>query len=335
MNADPFDLARAEAMLRGYDCRWGDEMADRYVVLAVEAEFRAPLINPETGAASRTWQRGGKIDAIAHDCQESRDVIVEHKTASEDIGPGTPYWRKLRMDGQVSGYFLGADAIGFPAEACLYDVLGKLSIRPYKATPAEDRKFKKDGTLYANQRAEDETPEEFRARCIDAICLEPDSYYRRGEVVRLAAESEEALFDDWQTAQQIHESSRRGRFPRNPDACMKWGRACDYFDVCAGEASISDAFRFRQSAHVSPELTADGGLPVLSASRLRAARSCQRLHKFQYLDGIRPIAEADSLRFGSLIHKGLEAWWKAPNGERLEAALAAITTQPEGAHRAA
>jgi hypothetical protein len=307
-----FDTAKAEAMLRGYDARWGEEMATRYIVLAVEAEFRAPLINPETGAASRTWQRGGKIDAIAHDTQESRDLVVEHKTASEDISPGSAYWKKLRMDGQVSGYFLGADALGFKAEACLYDVLGKIALRPYQPS---------------KKRSEPETPEEFRDRCIEAIVSEPNAYFRRGEVVRLEAEAEEALFDDWQTAQQIRAATRLGRFPRNPDACMKWGRACDYFDVCTGEASITDPFRFRQSAHVSPELTASGGLPVLSASRLRSARSCQRLHRFQYLDGIRPAVEPDALRFGSLIHAGLEAWWKAPNGERLEAALAAINPQ--------
>jgi hypothetical protein len=34
--------------------------------------------------------------------------------------------------------------------------------------------------------------------------------------------------------------------------------------------------------------------------------------------------EDEVLRFGTLIHKGLEAWWKAPPAERLEAALAAI-----------
>lgn len=323
---DPFDLARAEAMLRGYHARWCDEA---YEVIAVEAEFRAPLINPETGASSRTWQRGGKLDVVVREASGPRRLgVVEHKTASEDITPGSPYWRKLRMDGQVSGYFLGADALGFPAEFCLYDVLAKPALRPYKATPIEDRKFKKDGTLYASQRTEDETPEAFRDRCLEAIIADPNAYFRRGEVVRLEAEAEEALFDDWQTAQQMREGERLRRFPRNPDACFKWGRACDFFDVCSGEASIEDPARFRRSEHVNPELENRGGLPVLSASRLRAVRSCQRLHRFQYLDGIRPVVEAESLRFGSLIHLGLEAWWKAAPEERLEAALAALHPVP-------
>lgn len=56
-----FDDAKAEAMLRGYDARWRDEPLD---VLGVEVQFTAPLQNPETGAASRTWELGGKLDAI-------------------------------------------------------------------------------------------------------------------------------------------------------------------------------------------------------------------------------------------------------------------------------
>ena len=54
-----FDLVRAEVMLAGYDARWGSH---QYVVLGVEQEFRAPLINPDTGHASRTWTLGGKLD---------------------------------------------------------------------------------------------------------------------------------------------------------------------------------------------------------------------------------------------------------------------------------
>lgn len=308
MGTDPFDLARAEAMLMGYDARWAAEMAEWEVVF-VEAEFRAPLVNPETGAPSRTWQRGGKIDAGRVHRVRGEKQIVEHKHSTEDIGPGSVYWRRLQMDGQVSGYFVGADALGFKAEACLYDVLGKPKLRPYEP---------------GRKRLEPEKPEAFRERCIEAIAAAPSTYYQRGEVVRLEAEAAEALFDDWQTAAQMREAQRAGRFPRNPDACFKWNRACAFFDVCTGQASIDDPIRFQRSEHVHPELEARGGLPVISASRLKAARSCQRLHRFHYLDGIRPVEDAETLRFGSLIHRALEAWWRAADGERLEAALSAL-----------
>lgn len=59
---DPFDVVRAEELLRGYHARWSEEPIR---VLAVEKPFVAPLINPETGAASRTFELAGKCDAIA------------------------------------------------------------------------------------------------------------------------------------------------------------------------------------------------------------------------------------------------------------------------------
>jgi hypothetical protein len=55
------DAAKAEAMLRGYHARWSGEPLE---VVAVEAEFVAPLLNPATNAPSRTFARAGKVDAI-------------------------------------------------------------------------------------------------------------------------------------------------------------------------------------------------------------------------------------------------------------------------------
>lgn len=318
---DAFAVARAAAMLTGYDCRWS---GDEYDVLAVEVEFRAPLVNPETGASSRTFQRGGKIDAVVRERGgQQRTLVCEHKTAGEDVGPGSNYWRRLGMDGQLSGYLVGAKALGFSCEGVLYDVLRKPPVRPGKK--AAELRLRKDGQPYAGQRVADETPEEYRARCMEVIAQDPNGYYMRGDVVRLESEAEEALFDDWQTAAILREADRAGRAPRNPDACMKWGSPCQFWDICTGTASLDDATRFRRSEHVSPELTAASEeLPILSASRLRSARSCLRLHKLQFLDGYRPVVESENLSFGSLVHEGLAAWWQAQPTERLDAALAAI-----------
>lgn len=237
-----FDRVRAEEMLRGYDARWALD-ADNYEVLEVEAEFRTDLRNPLTGRASRTFSLGGKIDVVARDLRDGRVLVVEHKTASGDIGPGSEYWRRLRMDGQVSVYFEGATSKGYDVAGCLYDVLGKPQQKPLQ--PGKTRK-------------EAETPEEYRARVAEAIAAEPNRYYQRGEVVRLETEMTDALFDVWQTAQQIHEAERAGRAPRNPDACVRYGRTCEFFDVCTGVASLDDPALFRKSERVHPELSEEG-----------------------------------------------------------------------------
>jgi hypothetical protein len=329
MAADLFDLARAEVMLRGYDARWGCEM-DRYQVVAVEAEFRAPLVNPETGAASRTWTLGGKLDALVRDLHDGTFKVVEHKTATGDVGPGSDYVKRLRLDGQVSVYYAGATALGHPVDGCVYDVLVKPSLRPYKATPPEQRKYKKDGVLYANQRERDETPEEYRARVFEAVASDPNGYFLRADVVRLEDEMREAMADVWQLGVSLRENMNAGRFPRNPDACVRYGRTCEYFPVCCGEASLEDPSLYRHAEVIHPELSENADGRLLTSSRLSCARACQRLHRFKYVDSFRPAVEAEALRFGSLIHKGLEAWWKAAD-DRLDAALAAISIAPQHA----
>lgn len=276
--SDPFDLARAEAMMIGYDARWSEEPIE---VLAVESEFDAgALVNPATGAASRTFKLCGKIDAIARIM--GKLYTVEHKTSSEDIGAGSDYWRRLRMDPQISDYFVGARSLGYEPAGCLYDVLGKPQLKPKLATPVELRKYKSHGLkmkkketeaefearvaektandprvgqLHANQREEDETPEEFRDRLIEHIGENPDRYYQRGTVVRLEEQERDAAYDLWQTARNIRDSELADRYPRTPGACVRYGRTCDYFDVCTNVESIDDDLRFRTAGKPHEELS--------------------------------------------------------------------------------
>lgn len=317
---DPFDLARAQAMIVGYDARWLDAMAG-VEVLAVEAEFEAPLVNPDTGRPSVTWTLVGKLDVVIRDAQ-GRTLVVEHKTASGDVGAGSDYVKRLRLDGQVSVYYAGAAALGHVVDGCLYDVLVKPALRPLKR--AVEVKLKKDGTPYANQRLEDETPGQYRERLMAAIADAPSDYYQRAEVVRLEEEMRGAMADVWQTGRTIREMHLAQRAPRNPDACIRYGTTCQFFAACTGEASLDDPSLYRISAGAHEELSTAGG-NALSASRLRAFRACPRLHHLSYVQGYRPVRDADALRFGTLVHRALEAWWRAPDRERLTQALAALT----------
>jgi hypothetical protein len=251
--SDPFELAKAEALLLGYDARWRHEPLS---VLAVEAQFECELVNPATGKASKTYRLGGKLDAIVE--REDGVWIVEHKTTSEDCEAGSPYWQRLRLDSQVSTYYRGARALGYDVRGCLYDVIRKPSLKPYKATPVESRKFKADGSLYANQRDRDETSDEYRTRLLEDIAAKPERYYVRGEVVRTADDEHAGAADAWMIAQSIREAERLGRFPRNVDACVRYGRTCDYFEVCTGTASITDELRFRTAGRAHEELEVTG-----------------------------------------------------------------------------
>jgi hypothetical protein len=152
----------------------------------------------------------------------------------------------------VSTYYAGAKALGHDVAGVIYDVISKPTLRPLKATPVESRKYTKAGTLYAAQRAEDEVPEQYALRLVEAIAANPDRYYQRGTVVRLDHEETAAALDLSEICRQI--TAARAFSLRNPDACLRFGRPCDYFNVCCGTASLDDETRFKRVSNVHQEL---------------------------------------------------------------------------------
>jgi len=251
--ADPYEIAKARALLGGYHARWSDHP---FEVLAVNAEFRAPVVNPETDALSKTWVLGGKINAIVRHRRHGWVSVLEFRTTSEDISPGAEYRKRLQLDAQVALYYAGARALGHPVMACLYDLVRKPGLRPLKATPPESRKFTKEGRLYAGQRERDETPDEYGARVAEDIRSDPGAYFERHEVMRAASEIREQHLDTWELGREIREAALADRAPRNPDGCVRYGYTCEYFAVCTGLASLEDTTRFRRVENVHPELTA-------------------------------------------------------------------------------
>jgi hypothetical protein len=319
---DAFDAIRAEEMIAAYHARWAEESAATYDVLGVEEEFLLPLVNPETGAPSRTFQSAGKLDARVRERATGRALVIEHKTSSAEIEPGSTYWQLLTMNSQVSKYLQAH----LDTSGCLYDVLGKPTVRPLKATAVDARKYTKEkvdkagnvtepSRLYAGQRLTDETPDEYRARLRAHIIDNIDAYFKRGEVVRLPEELRESAFDDWNIAGAIRESKRTGQWPRNPDACTRYNRLCSYFGACSRTASIDDPLEFApapEHRELSDELKARRTLPLFTNSSAATYRRCAREYLYRYERGLvrRRGDDTHALHFGTLIHTGLEAWWR-------------------------
>ena len=239
-------------------------------------------------------------------------LIIETKTSSEDISPGSQYYRRLRMDRQIGVYLRAAQQMGMDVVGMGYDIIGKPQLRPYKATPIESRKYTKatktePSRLYANQRDRDETPEEYGQRCLAAIIAEPDAYYQRAIPVRLFQEQHESAVDVWQTAGAIREARRLNVFPRNPDACFTWNRSCDYLSVCAGDVPIDDPLLFRRERpHEELEEVFESDLAVLTQSSIRTYHACPRRYRHRYVDCARPLVQPGALRAGSSVHRGVE-----------------------------
>jgi hypothetical protein len=247
-DCDPFTVARLRPMLIGYAESWASFECE---VLAVEREFRLPLINPRSGCPSRTWVLAGKLDLVLR-LPDGRIAVVDHKTSSESIEVGSDYRRRLTMDGQLSQYWRGCESLGWPVDVAIWDVLGKPALKPAKATASP--KYKADGSLYANMRAADETADEFEIRIAEAIAADPARYFARIEVQRLETEREQYDANVWHLATVMREAKEYGADIYNPDACLR--PRCQFIEVCEGTSSLDDTTKYRRVERVNEELSA-------------------------------------------------------------------------------
>lgn len=144
--------------------------------------------------------------ATAPDADGSADqerlIVVEHKTTSQDIAPGSMYWRSVvTTDLQVSMY-----RAAMPGAKVLYDVVRKPALRLGKS----------------------ESSGAYLARMVDAMSEDPPKYFQRAYVVRLQAEDDEFARD----VVGIDRLRRGGVYPRSHVSCMAYGHRCEYFDHC-------------------------------------------------------------------------------------------------------
>ena len=213
--ADPMTVAKASAMMTGYEAKWGH--CTEATLVGTEHRFEVPL---DDGIVLR-----GAADKII---QRNQDLwIGEHKTTSEDISPGSNYWKRLWIDAQVSNYYNALQDEGIDVVGVFYDVVRKPMHKP-KQDPAE----------YYN-------------RLVDAISEKPDYYYGRAEVRRMEHEASEARNDLYQTAKEIHDRPKEiQHWPRNSDACVYFGSTCEFFGVCTGTESLNDQYLFERKQNV-------------------------------------------------------------------------------------
>lgn len=250
---DEYDRAAVIEMFSAH-CAYMQKGEDNLEVVAAELEFDIPLKNPETGYSSSIYRLAGKIDRIVK-LADGRLALMEYKTTSRDFSPGAEYWQRLHLDQQLSIYVIAARELGYDVETILYDVTRRPALRPYKATPAEARKYTKDGRLYANQREEDESPEDFGKRLENDIDERPEHYFARIEIARLEADLDECRAELWDQSQALREAQRAGRWYRNPNNCFATF-TCEFVPICQMSAlDVITPAGFVRQLSVHPELS--------------------------------------------------------------------------------
>lgn len=292
---DVYERARLRAVITGYLVRWGGvrwqvlavEMEFTYqlgaeiiagkidaIVLVLEGEdagrcyvVEHKFTKMDAAPGSTYWERltidqqvsiyvdgartaGYDVQGVIYDViakpghEPARATPPELRKYTKPIetkGKGCP-----TCGGRVGGKdgpLVGTGTLdGRPCPACA----GTGWREPPKSEPAR---------LYANQRDADETPEAFEARVVEAIAASPDSYYRRGVIVRLNDELPAMRADILDTIKLARLSSLLELRPRSTGACAKFGTLCHFFPLCSGQSTLEDEARWpRGRAHA--ELTA-------------------------------------------------------------------------------
>jgi len=275
-----YQRAVVRAMLRGYAWRWAAMDRDM-TINAVEQPFAMLIINPDSGRASTKWTLCGKIDALA--TMAGNQSVWERKTVSEDISPESDYWARLRIDSQISLYFLAAQHIGYSPSSIWYDVLRKPLMRPANIPQldADGLKIAVDAygirVLLANGKPRQsadkekgialltvpETPDTYEDRLVADIGERPDHYFARREFARVEDDVLEAQFELWQSMQLINDCVNYGRWPRNTRSCLNRGK-CSYFGICTcggyrdGDP-VPDGFEIVSNTHQEVETENETG----------------------------------------------------------------------------
>lgn len=269
---DDIDRMKLFAMMYGYEARWRTWL-NSVDVIAVEQRFDCII---ETEFSPVVVPMAGKFDAIIKDSEGL--WVVEEKTASST---GDLYWRRLAIDPQCSTYYEAAlQMYGEYPAGIIYMVNQKTKLSPLTRT--ENTRFKKckvtkecksrtfddvnqhlNGVCpicgsslepYAGTRLADETPGEFYERLLVDIADDPEKYYQKRPIARLDSQILRAKEDMKATHEDIVRSSLKGRWGRNPDACIAHYGVCSYFDVCTGSASLDDQTLFRTAKEPHEEL---------------------------------------------------------------------------------
>ena len=242
------ERATIAAMFTGYFWRWSE--ANDFVIKQSEMKFNLPIINPATGRASRTSTSAGAIDGEV-ELPDSRLAVIEHKTTSSDLDPDSDYWKRLRIDSQISHYFISARAMGHPVETILYDVIRKPNFKPKQIAVLDydikqvvdkdtgERLKNKNGSWKQSVSDKEtqklvtrpETPQEYGERVTIDMGERPDFYFQRKEIPRIASDIEEYQYELWQKTRIMHECKINNRYPRDTTACIGFGR-CPYFNLC-------------------------------------------------------------------------------------------------------
>ena len=241
-------------MMLAYMERYQD---DDFEVIALEHEFDGQIINPRTGALSKTFAMKGKVDAIVK--TEQGLFLLEHKTTSRLMDDPVD---KLWEDTQVSLYVSYLRDLGFDIVGVIYNELPKCTLIQRKGESEEEYQARyadlctksKTGKSTAKRQLP-ESVEEYGERVREWYCSE--NRFRRTELSLSDTQLDLVRQDIWGMTQQFLDARRRDDWFCNRESCNTLFGDCPYRRYC--QSNYDDTVRQEMFELVStPHTEFDG-----------------------------------------------------------------------------
>lgn len=213
------DVFKASAMVACYSAYWGNTIIPDWVrVVSTAASEQVFAFRPK-GAR---YKMSGKVDGVVL-CADGVKCLLETKTTTDDISPGSDYWQRLNVDQQIDLYCYATGV-----NDILYDVVRTPQIRPKKIEKKEA------GDTYFGQpivavAGEVESPTHYAARLMATVNEEPFNYFKRMRIRRSDEQIALTIAENKATAKAIRSAKL---FTRNSSACTQFMRTCEYIDIC-------------------------------------------------------------------------------------------------------
>ncbi len=235
------DWHLARTMMQGYVACYPSE---EFEVVALEEKFEGPIINPATGASSRSFTLAGKVDGIVFypglNGRPDEYFLLENKTAAQVDGG---YLERLWTDFQIILYcWYVEQTLGIRISGVIYNILVKAKLKQAKGeTEAayEERRAaliakSKTGKTSAKRKMP-EPDDAFQLRLAEKYA-DPQMFHR--EVLYISREQfAELQAELWELSQALLDARRRDVWYQNTSNCFNWGRPCAYFQLCRSGGS--------------------------------------------------------------------------------------------------
>lgn len=226
------DWHLATAMMQGYALTYPRE---EFSIVALEKGFQGPIVNPDTGAESRSFLLAGKVDGIVR-LPDGRYYLLEHKTASQIDGS---YLERLWTDFQITlyaGYL--EKTLGIRITGIIYNILTKAKLRQgkgeteaeYEARRAELIAKSKTGKTSAKRKLP-ESDADFLGRL--SVKYEDPGMFHRETLFLSRDRFRELQAELWELSKALLDARRRDAWYRNTGQCFQFGRPCAYWPICS------------------------------------------------------------------------------------------------------